>query len=415
MKLGMLILKNMRRNVLRSVLTAVGTMALVLVITIVWSVLALIDMVTTEQSRNLKAVITERWQFPSQLPPAYEARLREGAATQPGDARPIDSMTWQFYGGTLDPKNKGFENMVFAFALEPDKLATMMDELDTLPEPEKSELLAAIEKLKANRQGIILGLDRLKMMNKRVGEKFVLHGLNYKDIDLEMEIVGTFPRGRYDLSAAMDRRYLNAALEKYRADHNNTAHPMAEKTLSLVWLRLPDQETFVRVADQIEKELGKANPAVKCETAASGIASFIEPFRDMLWAMRWLLTPAVVITLALVISNAISISVRQRRTELAVMKVLGFRPAQIMVLVLGEALLLGLSAALLSAGLTYLVVNFWMGGITFPIAFFPKFFIAESALWWGVAVGAGAALIGSLGPAVSAQSVKVSEVFAKVA
>jgi putative ABC transport system permease protein len=324
-------------------------------------------------------------------------------------------MTWQFYGGTLDPKNKGFENMVFAFALEPDKLATMMDELDTLPEPEKSELLATIEKLKGNRQGIILGLDRLKMMNKRVGEKFVLHGLNYKDIDLEMEIVGTFPRGRYDLSAAMDRRYLNAALEKYRADHNNTAHPMAEKTLSLVWLRLPDQETFAKVAEQIEKELGKGNPAVKCETAASGIASFIEPFRDMIWAMRWMLTPAVIITLALVISNAISISVRQRRTELAVMKVLGFRPGQIMVLVLGEALLLGLSAALLSAGLTYLIVNFWMGGITFPIAFFPKFFIAESALWWGVAVGAGAALIGSLGPAVSAQSVKVSEVFAKVA
>lgn len=415
MKLWLLILKNMRRNVLRSVLTAVGTMALVLVITMVWSVLTLIDKVTTEQSKNLKAIVTERWQFPSQMPPAYERRLREGGATKPEDAKPTDSMTWQFYGGTLDPKNKGMENMVFVFALEPDKLATMMDELDTLPPPEKADLLASIEKLKQNRQGIILGHDRLKMMNKRIGEKFTLHGLNYKDIDLEMEIVGMFPRGRYDLSAAMDRQYLNAALEKYRADHHNTAHPMAEKTLSLVWLRLPDQETFLKVADQIDRELGKGNPAVKCETAASGIASFIEPFQDMIWAMRWLLTPAVVITLALVISNAISISVRQRRSELAVMKVLGFRPGQIMVLVLGEALLLGVGAGFLSAGLTYLIINFYFGGVSFPIAFFPKFFIAPGALWWGVAVGAGAALAGSLGPAIAARSVKVSEVFAKVA
>ena len=45
--------------------------------------------------------------------------------------------------------------------------------------------------------------------------------------------------------------------------------------------------------------------------------------------------------MALVIANAISISVRERRTEMAVLKVLGFRPGQILVLVLGEALLIG--------------------------------------------------------------------------
>jgi len=415
MKLAMLILKNMRRNVLRSLLTAVGTIVLVVVITLVWSGLAMIDRLMAEQSQNLKAVVSERWQFPSQMPPAYESKLIDGGARTEKDVRPTDYMTWSFYGGTLDPKNKGIENMVFAFALEPDKLATMMDELDTLPPDEKAELLTTIEKLKENRQGIILGQDRLKMMNKRIGDKFVLHGLNYKDIDLEMQIVGTFPRGRYDLSAAMDRRYLQAALEQYRAEHNNTAHPMAEKSLSLVWLRLPNKEAFARVAEQIDRELGNANPAVKCETAASGISTFLEPFRDLIWAMKWLLTPAVIVTLALVIANAISISVRQRRTELAVMKVLGFRPVQIVVLVLGEALLLGFGAGLAAAGGTYLIVNYGIGGIPFPIAFFPKFFIADSALWWGVAVGAGAALIGSLGPAIAAQSVKVSEVFAKVA
>ena len=176
MKLWLLIFKNMRRNVLRSVLTAVGTMALVLVITMVWSVLALIDKVTTEQSKNLKAIVTERWQFPSQMPLSYERKLREGCADPnvPTDVRPTDSMTWQFYGGTLDPKNKGRENMLFVFALEPLKLATMMDELDALPPPEAADLLQTIDKLKNNRQGIILGLDRLKSMNKRVGEKFVL-------------------------------------------------------------------------------------------------------------------------------------------------------------------------------------------------------------------------------------------------
>ena len=39
-------------------------------------------------------------------------------------------------------------------------------------------------------------------------------------------------------------------------------------------------------------------------------------------------------------ANAIAISVRERRTEMAVLKVLGFQPWQILLLVLGEAVLL---------------------------------------------------------------------------
>ena len=91
-------------------------------------------------------------------------------------------------------------------------------------------------------------------------------------------------------------------------------------------------------------------PAVKCETAASGIASFLESYRDLIWMMRWLLAPAILLTLSLVIANAISISVRERRREFAVLRVLGFRPRHILVLVVGEAVALGGFAGLASAG-----------------------------------------------------------------
>ena len=57
--------------------------------------------------------------------------------------------------------------------------------------------------------------------------------------------------------------------------------------------------------------------------------------------MRWLLVPGGLASLSLLIANSISISVRERRAELAVLKVLGFRPCQILLLVLGEALLVG--------------------------------------------------------------------------
>jgi putative ABC transport system permease protein len=55
-----------------------------------------------------------------------------------------------------------------------------------------------------------------------------------------------------------------------------------------------------------------------------------------------------------------------------------------------------------------------LGGIKFPIGFFPAFRIPLAALWWGVLIGGTTALAGSIVPAWSARSVKVSEVFAKL-
>ena len=50
-----------------------------------------------------------------------------------------------------------------------------------------------------------------------------------------------------------------------------------------------------------------------------------------------------------------------------------------------------------------------------PIAFFGKFFVESAAPWWGLAVGGGTAFLGSIVPAWSARSVKVTDVFSKIA
>lgn len=416
MKFLLLIFRNVRRNLVRTTLTSLGTMMLVFVLTLVWSVLSFLSLVTEEKQKNLKAIVTERWQIPSQMPFSYAATLAEGAPREEGDIRvpPEDSMTWSFYGGTTDPQNRTTSNSMFAFAMEPRKLQTMMDDLDELEGEQAQALEEAVTRMEQNRQGVILGKDRLEALNKRVGDRFKLYGINYKDIDFELEIVGQFPEGRYDSSAVINIDYLNNALDVYPDSHGGAKHPLADKSLNLVWIRVPDPEAFAKVADQITMSPLYSSPAVKCETASSGIASFLDAYRDLIWGMRWMLTPAALVSLSLIISNAISISVRERRMELAVLKVLGFRPAQILVLVLGEALLVGAGSGMISAVATYLVVNM-QGGLKFPIAFFPSFMIPIDALWWGPVVGGLAAFLGTISPAWSACTVKVTDVFSKVA
>jgi putative ABC transport system permease protein len=443
------VFKSLSRNPLRSLLTGLATAVFVLLVTMIWSVFSLLDRATEAKSKDLKAIMTERWQIPSQMPFGYAANLEEGAPAEPADYRvdtDSDAMTWQFYGGTLDPANRTRENILFFFCMDPHKLTKMMDGMDQLSALEVRMLDVACKLMSpgdtvteeearlidpnltylrgqevngrqvfgGDKRRVILGRERLAAINKRPGERFKVSSLNFKDIDLECEVLAIFPEGRYNQSALMNREYLNSSLDDYEKKHG-AKHPMSEKSLNLVWVRVPDMLAFQRVSDQVENRGRFTTPAVKCETASSGVAAFLEPYRDILLWVRWLLVPAILATMGLVIACAISISVRERRIEMAVLKVLGFGPTQIMGLVLGEAMLLGGICGLLSAGGAWLVINQYFGGFKFPIAFFPSFMIPSEAWLWGLGIGAGTALAGSFLPARSARAVKVSEVFSKIA
>jgi putative ABC transport system permease protein len=403
------IFKSLLRNPLRTILSSAAIMVLVFVVTLITSILIFLDLVMTEKSQDLKAIVTERYQIPSQMPYSYAYSLERGAARSehPEDVKPQDSMTWQFYGGWLDPTKKAREDFMFMFAMDPRKLIPMMEDMDGL-DP------ALVEKMANNKKGVLMGKERLQVIKNHVGGRFTLTSANLPGINLEFEIVGVLPEGRNDAIAIMNRDYLNDAMDAYKRDHNGTPHPMAEKTLGLVWLRIPDRDAFHRVADQVMTSPDFSIPAVKCETASSGIASFLDSYRDLLAGMKWLLVPAILVTMSLVIANAISISVRERRTEMAVLKVLGFGPRRILAMVLGEAMLVGAISGFLSGFATYAFIHLYLHGIKFPIAFFPSFDIFADAMWWGIAFGALTSLVGSIVPAWSARSVKVADVFAKI-
>lgn len=428
-----MIVKSLRRNVVRTGLTSLATFVFVLAVTMVGTILYVLELVTTEKSKDFKAIVTERWQIPSQMPFAYAASLSDGGARKTGDAKPEDAMTWTFVGGTLDANKRTRENIVFFFGMEPAKLLrverdeqgkmkrnadgrviynSMMDGMDELSDEELDLLDKGCREMEKDRRKVILGKERLQALNKKVGERFTLTSINYIGIDFEVEVIGEFPDGRYNQSALMNREYVMEAMEAWKRK-SGKPHPMAEKCLNLVWLRVPDNEAFRQVSDQIMASPEFTTPAVKVETASSGVASFLDGYRSILWGMKWLFVPAVLVTMALVIAGAISISVRERRTEMAVLKVLGFSPTQILGLVLGEALFLGVLSGLASVLLAYWFINTHLGGIKFPIAFFPAFRVPTAALWWGPTIGAVTAFLGSVFPAWSARQVKVAQVFAK--
>jgi putative ABC transport system permease protein len=416
-RLFLLGVKNLRRNLLRTFLTASAIAVFAVMITIIWTIIYFIDLITVERSKDLKIIVTYKWSVPSQIPMTHADYLNPSSPKflpELVDANgkklygPNDFMLWSFYGGTTDKDKVTPDTLIFFFVMNPETIIPMMDDLGDL-DPK------LVEALKEKPQGCLLGADKVKQLNKRVGERFKLTSINYKGIDLEFEIVGTLPDGRYNASAIMRMDYFNNAFDKYERDNNRSPHPLAHKRLNLIWIRVGDRETFDKIGSIIEDSPQFSQFPVKTETASSVIGSFLEAYSQIVLAFKVAIVPGMAIIMALVMAIAISITVRERRAEMAVMKVLGYRPNQILVLILGEAMLVGALAGLLTAAATFAFFNFMWGGIPFRVGFFPVFRIPEAALLWGLAIGALTAFLGSALPSWTARSVKVSEVFAKVA
>jgi putative ABC transport system permease protein len=410
-KLSRLIFKNLGRNLRRTLLTLVAIMSLVVLVCLIWTVVSFLDLVMQEQSKDIKLIMMERWQLPSQMPMSHANFLDPDSPEFLPELKPYvhhgDFMTWSFYGGSTDAKQLTRENLVFLFAMNPDHIKSMMDDMQNLPDH-------FVTALKEDPRNVLLGKERLRMLNLKPGDKFKIYSMNYRGIDLEFKVVGEIPGTSWNLVGIMNKDYFLRSFDGYFTQKREH-HPLENRQLNLIWLRVNDSDAAAKVGSIIENSPKFTDRPLKCERASSAFAAFLDPYRGLLMAMKWLVVPAILVSMTLVISNAIAITVRERRTEMAVLKVLGFRPLQILVLVLGEALLVGALGGLLGALGPLAIVNWAMGGIPLQIGFFPAFRIPENAIAWGFAIGAATGLLGSLLPAWSARSVKVSEVFAKVA
>jgi putative ABC transport system permease protein len=425
-KVVLIMFRGLRRSPLRTSLTYLALFVLTTVLVFLYSILAFIGNATAEKEANFKAVVTHKTVIPSQMPPKHytefkrlviEELPKRYAAQYPGEPplviRESDIMSWSFVGGSTDPVNKRPDNALFMFCMEPEKIMTMMDGLDDLTGEERSDLERAVKAMLENDRRIVVSKSRLRKMNLEVGQKVTLYGLNYPDMVFDkLEIIGSLPDGKYEGVGFMNKAYLDRLLR----DKPDT-YVMKDKAVNLIWVKLPNKNAFQLLTGMVDppndsKETRLfTSPPIKLETASSGIGTWLEAYKDIFFGMKYILTPAMVGIMCLVIANAISIGVRERRTEMAVLKVLGFQPRHVMALVLGEAILVGVLAGGMAAFLSWAGI----GNLKLQIAFFGAFFVPWRALVLGPLLGVCVAALGSIGPALSAKNVRVAEVFARVA
>ena len=168
------------------------------------------------------------------------------------------------------------------------------------------------------------------------------------------------------------------------------------------------------VAAEVERLYENAPAKLRVETESAGVGRFIGRTSTVVNIINVVVT-ILLVDMVIVLSNSISMTVRERRREVAILKILGFQPAFILVMVVGEAVTVGAIGGLLGAGFTYVASALNLAG-QFPlrIDFLLQFPVPAKFLLHGLVVGTLVGFIGSIIPAWNAQKIQVAEAFSNV-
>jgi putative ABC transport system permease protein len=218
-----------------------------------------------------------------------------------------------------------------------------------------------------------------------VGEQIILKG-TIVPVDVTLRIVDTMGDGAPPDTLLFRRDYLERSLGGSATV--NAYHVMLDNADSVPSAIAAIDEIFSNSADE-----------TRSESEAAWIANFIN--LDTLFAMLRTMAILVAAAVALVALNSVVIAVRERRSEIAVMRAIGFSPALVLCLTVAESMLLGVAGGAIGCAATFLVAK------VLPVAFMPlgpidllaivSPGVILQAFVLSIAIGAAAGLVPALG------------------
>ena len=284
------------------------------------------------------------------LPVSYQDEI----ARTPGVVAVMHE-TW--FGGIYQNPNKGFQN-VFQGPVVPEDFLAMYPEYK-VPDDQRR---AWIE----DRQGVLVGETTAARYGWKVGDRVPIQGTIWHKKDgskvWEFNIRGIYTGGKgTDMTQFL-----------FHYDYFDESRQYGEGIVGWYVLRIADPSQAQAIGKSID-QLFANSPAETATITEKALAqSFANQIGSIGSIIQWILT-AVFFTLLLVTGNTIAQSVRERTSELAVLKTVGFSNGSVLALVLVEACVLTVigGAVGLALGTAAISAGDPTGGFL-PVFYFPS-------------------------------------------
>ena len=190
----------------------------------------------------------------------------------------------------------------------------------------------------------------------------------------------------------------------FRYDFFDETRAMGEGLVGWYTVRVTDPDRAAEVAAAIDAEFANSAQETKSEPEGAFIQGFANQIGNIGFIIMSIMS-AVFFTILLVAGNTMAYTVRERTSELAVLKAIGFTDRGVLSLVLGESLALTFVGGAIGLGLSWFLVS--MGDPT--QGSFPVFYIPIRDIFLGLVLIAVMAFIAGIIPALQAQKLQIAD------
>lgn len=318
--------------------------------------------------------------FVQPLPRSYVERIRAMDGV-----RSVIAFNW--FGGYY----KDERTQIFSYpVLGEDTLRDVYPEVTVPPQQLQSWL--------TERTGALVGSSMAQSMGWKIGDVVPIRSSVYFRTDgnntWDMKISGIFDNTSGDTNYLYFHfDYLNEALARERKDN-----------IGWISLRLKDKHQATQIAAKIDALFANSAAETKTSTEKAFIQGFANQFGNISKIVT-VIVVAVFFTLLLVTANSMGQSIRERTSEIGVMKTLGFSSAQVTGLVLAESLLITFIGGALGMLIGWLAVQ----GVAEALKqYLPLMMIPPSAFALGAACMLVLGVLSGVVPCWQAWSLKIT-------
>jgi putative ABC transport system permease protein len=381
MKFLRLIIRNVGRNKRRTLLTVVSVSVSVFLLATMQAVIGALGSVSELTGGEYRVIVRRNTSVADQMPESYRQKIEQVpgvVAICPGN----------WFGGIYKEDKPRYS---FAqFYVDAKTIFDVQSEYQISPEEK-----AAFQR---ERTAAIAGKKLADKYGWKLGDVIELKGAIYP-INPSLTIRGIYT-GPQDSTFYFHREYVEEALGR-------------PGNVGTYRVKLDSPQNAPRVMEEIDRMFANSAAPTKTETEAAFAASFV----SMLGNVKGLIAGiglVVVFTITLISGNTMAMSARERFTEIAVMKALGFRPGIVLALVLSESVLIALLGGALAVVAAKVIYQFVGLGELLAI-FLQNFRINTGTMVLALGVSALIGLVSGGIPAWNAARISIVDGLRKIA
>ncbi len=380
MKILPLVLKNLFRKKTRSALTIASIVLPLFVICILGTFLRALEADPSGGKGMYRLIVRHKVSITNWLPGSYDPKLRN----LPGV---VEVVRMQWFGGVY--VDQSAKNQFARFSVtDVERFLRVFDEA-RIVEGSEAEWVN-------DRSGLLVGRQLMKRFGWRLGQKVTFKGDIYP-VTLELTI-----RAVFDAPDESGVYFHHKGIEE--------AVSYAKGQVGWYWLKTASVADTERVPKIIDAMFDNSSEPTRTETEKQ----FQSMWVSMLGNVKLLvgsITTIIGVVILLIAANTMAMAARERVTEIAVLRVLGFTKEKVLGLVLGESFALSMIGGGLGLGLFVLLlpgfreglVNSPMGAFAAGIRLFPEVLL----LGFGVTFAVG--LLAGLVPAIRSAERPITE------